>query len=61
MRVERERQFKAERQAAKKETAWMEAERLATMMKAERHATAVKLFSDFRLASNSFQTGCLET
>ena len=55
MRVERERQVEAERQAAEEEAAWMDAERRATVMKAERQAAAVKFFSDFRLASDSFQ------
>ena len=55
MRVERERQVEAKRRVAKEETVWMEADRRAAAMKSEIQATAVKLFSDFRLAQDCFQ------
>ena len=54
MRVERERLVKAERQDAKEEVARMGVEIRAAAMKAERQASAVKLFSRFRLASDCF-------
>ena len=54
-RVERERQVAAERQAAEEESSRTESEIRATVMKDERQAATVKLFSDLRLASDCFQ------